>query len=173
MIIGVGHKEHKTNNMEKCVRIYSALENSSLFVFDGDFTLDNIEFDCKNILAGIIVKHGILKMKNCRLIGNGKSSVQQGIMASGDATIYMEKCVIKNFATGIILNDNSSLTFKDSFITNCDKGIEMSKYAKTKFSKSSFNNCYSFAIYLCGSALNTDDEFLQFKNFQELEKYCN
>lgn len=162
----------KSNRLESYSRIYSPVSNSSLLMFDGDFTLENLELDCQNILAGVVVKHGTLTIKNCKFVGNGKSSIQKAVICNANASVRLENCRLENFATGIILSNKSSLTLQDTFTANCNVGVEMSEHSRFECLKSTFTNCSSCAIYICGLLLEeVEDDIVQLQNRVDLEKY--
>lgn len=69
-------------------------ENAFLF-FSGDYTIENVILDCRQVRCGIFIKSGTITLKNCHLIGDRSSSTAIGIFVSG------------NFSLQNILNSNA------------------------------------------------------------------
>lgn len=63
--------------------IVSEEEDSNLLVFNGDYVIENITFDCRNVRLGLWCRSGIITLKNCILIGNRNSSTGNGIVVAG------------------------------------------------------------------------------------------
>lgn len=126
--------------------------------------------DCQNIRTGVLVKHGNITLKNCKLIGNGKSSVQQGILCCGIASINMENCILENFATCITLNNSSSLILKNTTIVNSNVGLEVSESSNIKFENSIFQNCEKSAIFHNGLMLNhIAEKYVTLENIADIK----
>lgn len=59
-------------------------ESDNVFLsFNGDYTIENLILDCRQVRIGIWVKAGTVTFKNCRLIGDHKSSTGVGIAIAG------------------------------------------------------------------------------------------
>lgn len=163
----------KTLNKNNSVVIMSLDEDSSLLIFDGDFTLINIVLDCHNVRTGIIVKNGNVTLKNCRIIGDGKSSTQQGIMCTGNSNIVLEDSCIENFSTGIIVTKKSALTLKNSEVIKCRIGVDISDNSarinlnnKTKIIGSTKCGIYADNLEL----INTDEKQLNLTSLNQLKQ---
>lgn len=64
--------------------IITSDENDTvLMTFNGDYTIENVCFDCRNVRLGIRCRRGTVTLKNCRLIDNSKSSTNNGISIAG------------------------------------------------------------------------------------------
>lgn len=59
-------------------------ESDNVFLsFNGDYTIENVIIDCRQVRIGMWVKAGTVTFKNCRLIGDHKSSTGVGIAIAG------------------------------------------------------------------------------------------
>lgn len=77
-------KDIDSIEIAKQIAIIASEENdSTLLVFNGDYTIDSIVLDCRNVRLGIWCKKGSVTIKNCHLIGEKKSSTGHGIVVAG------------------------------------------------------------------------------------------
>lgn len=81
-------------NPKKDAIIISEEEDSTLLVFNGDYTIENITFDCRNVRLGLWCRSGVITLKNCVLIGNKKSSTGNAIVVAGRNNFLAFKIVI-------------------------------------------------------------------------------
>lgn len=81
--IGIDYSEldtgHKTNAI-----IMSEDNDSTLLVFNGDYTIENVWLDCRNVRRGLWCRRGTITLKNCRIIGDEKSSTGNGVVVAGN-----------------------------------------------------------------------------------------
>lgn len=69
--------------------ILTCEENDIVFLtFNGDYTLENVTLDCRNVRLGIWCKYGTVTLKNCYLIGELNSSTSTGINIAGKITYF-------------------------------------------------------------------------------------
>lgn len=140
-------------------------------MFNGNFTLENLILDCRNITCGIFVKSGHVTIKNCKLLGNGISSTQQGISCSGHSKLTIENSLVENFATGIKLSDQSTLIANKSSINNCSIGIEINDITCVDFLDLHINNSREYGIYYNAVFLDkTEKEYITLDNINDLER---
>ncbi|XP_017476218.1 PREDICTED: SHC SH2 domain-binding protein 1 homolog B [Rhagoletis zephyria] len=130
------------------VVISSSDDDSILFVFDGSFTLENVVMDCRKVRTGIVAKNGTVYIRNCTLIGDGKTSTQQGIICNRGASIILDECTVERFATGIIVMDEAELRLNNSKVINCKIGIDLSTISKSHFNHSKITNSQNNGIYV-------------------------
>ncbi|XP_067621875.1 protein nessun dorma [Eurosta solidaginis] len=124
------------------VIISSSDDESILFVFDGSFVLENIVIDCRNVCSGILIKCGTVCLRNCLIIGDGKTSTQQGIICNTGASVTLEECTVQDFATGITVMDDATLQLNNSKVINCKVGIDLTIHAKSHFNQSKIINSH-------------------------------
>lgn len=129
------------------VTIYSRDDDSSLLTVDGNFKLENIRLDCRNVSHGVIIKKGNVILRNCKFIGNGQSSIQEAIVCYGNCQVTVDRCHFENFATGINISDNVSLLLRRTLISNCNIGIEVSEDGHVKFDETDIERAKKCAIY--------------------------
>lgn len=152
--------------------IVSHDDDSILLVFDGDFTLENIFLDCQNIRTGILIKNGNVLLKNCRLLGDGKSSTQQGIMCCGKSKLSLENCIIEQFSTGITMKENTSLYMLNSELRKCPIALDLNpKISNLIIKSSSITEASKCAVFVEGMCIkNTNAHSLRLKSFEELQQ---
>lgn len=63
--------------------IMSEENDNTLLVFNGDYTIEDVCFDCRNVRLGIWCKNGTVTLKNCLLIGEKSSSTGNGVVVAG------------------------------------------------------------------------------------------
>lgn len=145
-------------------------DESILLIFEGNFKLKNVTLDCSNVRNGIVLKKGNIILDSCILIGDGKSSTQQGIFCHGNSKLLLKNCVIKEFSTGIILKGSSELMMKRSTIKKCSVGIEPSDDSSVALENSFIENCNEFGISWETSLSNFCDSKKKFEDLTELRK---
>lgn len=89
----IGSNEHHNNPngglMTNGQAIIASEEHDNvLLLFNGDYTIENVSFDCRNVRLGIRCRRGTVTLKNCRLIDSSKSSINNGISIAGRLRIY-------------------------------------------------------------------------------------
>lgn len=64
--------------------VLASKESENVFVcFNGDYTIENLILDCRQVRFGVLIKGGIVTLKNCHLIGDRSSSTGIGIFVTG------------------------------------------------------------------------------------------
>lgn len=123
-------------------------EEASAFMFaiDGDFRMENLIIDCRNVKTGFLIKDGKVEIKNCVFKGSKESSVTEGFAISGTAEVTLENCLISNFATGITANEASKVNVLSSVISNCNNGILIDKESLVSMKESTVRNCSDSAV---------------------------
>ncbi|XP_055858410.1 protein nessun dorma [Episyrphus balteatus] len=162
-----------TDTNENEVVIMSLDDDTILLIFDGNFTLNNLTLDCRNIRSGILVKNGKVCLKNCKIIGDGKSSTQQGIMCSGSSELFLEDCVLENFSNGIVASDLTAVTLTNCKINNCRIGIDVGSTSKIHFQHCTISQSKKCGIYFETKSLNNKAEGkkLLLHNLTDLSQY--
>ncbi|KAH8289992.1 hypothetical protein KR018_005074 [Drosophila ironensis] len=155
--------------------VCSSDEDSTLLVIDGDYTLSQLVLDCRHVRRGILLRNGSLTMRGCRLMGDGNSSTQEGIVCMPGASLELKSCVVENFAVGISLRPRSNAELGNVQVNHCITGLELlDKTASLNMqgSKCTFDHC-KLGIMADGVPLGkeTPDKALNMKNFNELQRY--
>ncbi|XP_022231389.2 LOW QUALITY PROTEIN: protein nessun dorma [Drosophila obscura] len=154
--------------------VCSSDEGSTLLVIDGDYTLSRLVLDCRHVRRGILLRNGTLTVHGCRLLGDGNSSTQEGIVCMPNASVEMRSCVIENFAVGISLRPQSSAELGNVQVKNCNTGVELldtTVALNLQGSKCSFDGC-KVGIMADKLALpDKDDKALILKQYSELKRY--
>lgn len=83
-IRGVTYEGNKENmNQMNSATLLSCDDDSILLVFDGDFVLENLLIDCRNVRRGMLMRKGNITLRNCTLLGDPTSTTRQGIVVEG------------------------------------------------------------------------------------------
>ncbi|XP_017095684.2 protein nessun dorma [Drosophila bipectinata] len=155
--------------------VCSSDEDSTLLVISGDYTLSQLVLDCRHVRRGILLRNGTLTMRGCRLMGDGNSSTQEGIVCMPGASVELKSCIVENFAVGISLRPRSSAELGNVQVKSCITGLELlEKTASLNMqgSKCAFDNC-KLGIMADGLPLGggKTDKSLILKQFSELQSY--
>lgn len=154
--------------------ICSSDEDSTLMVIDGDYTLSNLVLDCRHVRRGILLRDGTLSLRNCRMLGDGNSSTQEGIVCMPQAKLELENCVLENFAVGISLRPETSAELSRVTIKKCNTGLELldqTTKLKLRDSSCTFDTC-KLGILADGITLpDNTEKTLALKRFSELQRY--
>uniref|UniRef100_A0A182RC82 Beta_helix domain-containing protein n=1 Tax=Anopheles funestus TaxID=62324 RepID=A0A182RC82_ANOFN len=128
--------------------IVSKNDDSVLLTIDGDFTLENIRLDCSNVRTGVVIKQGNITFRNCCFTGAPRSSNKQGIVIFGNCTITFERCVIKEFSTGIYSNHDCTINLVKTTISHCMTGLETLDQCQILFNSASITDCSQYGLLL-------------------------
>lgn len=136
------------NFTKENVSISSSDEESILFVFERSFNIENVVLDCRNVQTGILVKSGTLRLSNCILVGDGKTSTQQGIICHKGTSVILEKCIVERFATGVTVLNEALLQLQNSKVFSCKTGIDLSVHSKCHFDNSKIIDSLNNGIHV-------------------------
>ncbi|XP_017056692.2 protein nessun dorma [Drosophila ficusphila] len=164
-----------TLDLSKLPVVGSSDEDSTLLVIDGDYTLSQLVLDCRHVRRGILLRHGTLTMRGCRLLGDGNSSTQEGIVCMPGASVELKSCLIENFAVGISMRPRSCAELGNVQLKNCKTGMELLEKTVSlnlQGSKCSFDSC-KVGIMAEGFALGVGktEKVLVLKQFSELQQF--
>uniref|UniRef100_A0A182MRN2 SHC SH2 domain-containing protein n=1 Tax=Anopheles culicifacies TaxID=139723 RepID=A0A182MRN2_9DIPT len=134
--------------IEENPTIVSKNDDSVLLTIDGDFTLENIRLDCANVRTGVVIKKGNITFRNCCFVGDPSSSTKQGIVIFGNCTITFERCVIREFSTGIYSNHDCTINLIDTTISDCMTGLETLDQCQILFRSASIKHCSQYGLLL-------------------------
>lgn len=71
--------------------VLTAVEAENIFLsFNGDYTIENLILDCRQVRFGILIKSGTVTLKNCHLIGDRSSSTGIGIFVAGNFFLHIK-----------------------------------------------------------------------------------
>ncbi|XP_058124090.1 protein nessun dorma [Anopheles ziemanni] len=143
LFIGDFDEASKTNPI-----IASKDDDSVLLTIDGDFTLENIKLDCSNVRTGVVIKKGNVTFRNCCFTGDPSSSTKQGIVIFGNCNITFDRCLIKEFATGIYSNHDCTISLLDTTISHCMTGLEMLDQCRVLFRSTRVLNSAQYGVLL-------------------------
>lgn len=173
--------------------IIATEENDNvLMIFNGDYTIENVCFDCRNVQLGIWCKRGTVTLKNCHLINDSKSSTSRGISIAGiwqsevfyswifskilfyldGAKCILENTIVQDFADGIICAADSSLVLKDSQIKNCEIGLVVNDKTRIENSSSAIINSSTYGIFYKTNVANVfsgEEKKRQFAHLSEIK----
>lgn len=142
-------------------------DESILLMLDGHYKLSNVTLDCSNVRNGIVLKKGNVIIDSCHILGDGKSSTQQGILCNGNSKLLLKNSTVKSFATGIVTKNSSELMIKGSTLKNCRVGIEATDGNTLALENCKFINCYEYGIS-CETSLIKSKQL--FENLSDIEK---
>lgn len=137
---GISSKENTT--------LTSKLDNVMLDFKSGIVLIENVTIKAVTPECAILVRHGQLTLNNCKLIGDGKSSIHQGIIVLNGASLQILNCDISEFNSGIVGNSGSKIEIENSVIHNCNYGLKIFDNCSLKASKVKIENCKEFGICL-------------------------
>lgn len=141
---------------QKRAIIASQDNDNALMVFNGDYTLENVWLDCRNVRLGVWARHGTLTLKNCHLIGDSRSSTNNGIVVGNGATCIVENTTIHNFAMGIVCSKNGRVQLKNASVNGCRIGICFNEDSFVGCEVTSIKNCSEYGVFYEASDLSTE-----------------
>lgn len=130
------------------ITVTSSIEDVMLDFITGDVLIENVTIDAKSAQCGILVRKGTGVLKNCKIIGDGRSSTHQGIIVLEGAEIRMIDCDIDGFHTAIVGNSGSSIVIENCNIHNSVTGIKLFDNCIAKMTKVDVHDCYNYGIFL-------------------------
>ncbi|XP_016924649.3 protein nessun dorma [Drosophila suzukii] len=164
-----------TADLSQLPVVCSSDEDSTLLVIDGDYTLSQLVLDCRHVRRGILLRNGTLTMRGCRLLGDGSSSTQEGIVCMPGASVELKSCIIENFSVGISMRPRSCVELGGVQFKNCKTGLELlDKTASVNLqgSKCSFDSC-TLGIMADGLTMGEEstEKTVILNKFSELQRY--
>jgi hypothetical protein len=182
------HPNKNTLDPNKDAVITSHGDDSILLTFDGDFVLENVVLDCRNVRAGLVIKSGRVKLVNCLILGDDKTGYRQGFVIfgkffgklesadplyinlfSGNSTLELQNCVIRNFLCGIYANKGVKLNIKNSTIEKCFVAIETFEGSSIEMTDVDITDCELVGVVVQTDQL-VDGKMKTFSDFTDLEK---
>lgn len=161
------------DSLSKVPVICSSDEDSTLLVIDGDYTLSHLVLDCRHVRRGILLRDGTLTLRNCRLLGDGRSSTQEAIVCMPQARLEIKDCLLENFAVGISMRSETTAKLSNVIIRKCNTGLELlDQTIKLKLQNNDckFDTC-KLGILADGIKLpNVKEKSLAMKRFSELQR---
>lgn len=142
-------------------------DESILLIFESNFKLRNVTLDCSNVRNGVVLKKGNVLLESCVILGDGKSSTQQGILCNGNSKLLLKNSVVKGFGTGVISKGSSELIIRNSTIENCIVGIEPNDDSILALENCNIRNCYDFGISWETSLIKAKQKFESFSNISK------
>ncbi|XP_017019313.1 protein nessun dorma [Drosophila kikkawai] len=162
-------------DLSKLPVVSSSDEDSTLLVIDGDYAVSQLVLDCRHVRRGILLRHGTLTMSGCRLLGDGNSSTQEGIVCMPGANLELKNCIIEKFAVGISMRPRSGAELGNVQVKNCHTGLELMEKTVSlnmQGSKCSFESC-KLGILADGLAQGQGNskKLVALQQFRELQRY--
>lgn len=153
-------KAIENSQIEKNRAIIASEENDgTLMLFNGDYTLENVWLDCRNVRLGLWARHGTLTLRNCHIIGDAHSSSSNGIVVGDGATCIVENTTIHNFANGILACGKSAkVQLKNVSLFGCRIGICFNENSYVECEATSIQNCSEYGVFYEASDLNTESD---------------
>lgn len=112
------------NDEQDSSRISAGDLGSMLLAVDGNLNMKNLHIDCAKVKTGLLIKGGVVIIKNCFIYGSKDSSVTEAFSISGDSHVIVENCVISGFATAFaVTGREATLSIKNSIIKECNIGV--------------------------------------------------
>ncbi|XP_055617319.1 protein nessun dorma-like [Toxorhynchites rutilus septentrionalis] len=142
------NEEVALNTSQDVTVICSRDDDCTLLSISGDYSFENVMFDCTNVRNGIVVKKGNVFFKNCCFIGDPKPAENKGVIMLGDSSVAFENCLVKNFSTGIYTNQICKIKLSHTVIKNCTNGIEAVQYCRISIDSSKITDCKNYGVML-------------------------
>ncbi|KAK4884679.1 hypothetical protein RN001_000950 [Aquatica leii] len=114
----------------------------------GNIVLENLNVDITIAQCGILVRSGIVVLKNCTIVGDYKSSTQQGAIVLAGGELHMDNCTVQGFFNGIVVNSGGVLSLNNSKITNVKFGLKCYDKSDVKVQSTTFTYCQKYSIFV-------------------------
>nr|XP_023023286.1 protein nessun dorma [Leptinotarsa decemlineata] len=109
----------------KKIILTSTIEDVMLDFKEDTVVLENLTIDTRAAQCGILVRKGRCVLKNCRILGDGKSSTYQGIIVLSGAQLELQSCEISGYSTGIVGNSGSRIDLRNCDVHHMDYGMKV------------------------------------------------
>lgn len=168
-------KMNPDNDTSSYSCLYSTDKTPMLFVIDGDMKFENLVIDCRNVKTGFAVKSGSVMLKNCLIYGleAKESTVSEAFNISGDSSIVLENCTIRNFATAFNLDGSTKIEINNSRIENCSLGMDvLGENVKVSFNSSCIIDFETYGIMRYSEKLdNSVQQVIDVNDENELKRF--
>lgn len=150
--------------------ITSANENI-MFDLSGSVCLENLVVDASSSQCAVLVRSGIVTLKNCSIIGDGLSTTHQGFIVLSGASLELIDCCISGFGTAIVGNSKSNIKIRNCEIYDVNYGFKIHDDCIAEILNSTFHNCKEFAILVeTDRVFYTNNSKEKFGDFSILRK---
>lgn len=126
--------------------IINSINDDIMLDCSNDVLLENVTFNVNATQYGIVVRGGHLTIKNCKIVGEGKSSIHQGIIVLDGSKLEMIDCVVSGFFTTIVGNSGSTISLTNCEISNANIGLKLYEKSNLKVELSRFANCKDYGV---------------------------
>uniref|UniRef100_A0A1B0CA96 Uncharacterized protein n=1 Tax=Lutzomyia longipalpis TaxID=7200 RepID=A0A1B0CA96_LUTLO len=149
--------------------VCSEMQDHFLFVCNGEFTFENILFDCSNVKYGFICQdQAKLTLRNCIIRGNMRQS-ECGIDLKGRGSAILENCLIIDCFYGIGMKSGTKVDLIGTDIVRCEYGIFLEDDCDVTLENSNFRECTNFGIYLENVKCNGEIDEREFSDLADLQ----
>ncbi|VEN43394.1 unnamed protein product, partial [Callosobruchus maculatus] len=94
------------------------------------------------------VRNGKLLLKNCKIIGDGKSSTPEGLIVLSGGEVDLDNCDISGFSEGIVGNSGSTIRMKNCSVSGVHVGMKVFEDCKVHIENTRIENCREYGIVL-------------------------
>ncbi|GAB0098861.1 hypothetical protein DMENIID0001_146650 [Sergentomyia squamirostris] len=151
--------------------ICSEQNDHFLIICNGDFTFENIIFDCTNVKYGFICQdQAKITMKNCVVRGSAKLT-ECGIDLRGSGSVSLVNCLIMDCFYGIGMKGGTKVDLISTDIVQCEYGIFLEKDCDVTLENSNLKNCTNYGIYLEMTSAEGDIEEKEFTDLSQLQSF--
>uniref|UniRef100_A0A1B0D6Z6 Uncharacterized protein n=1 Tax=Phlebotomus papatasi TaxID=29031 RepID=A0A1B0D6Z6_PHLPP len=141
--------------------ICSELQDHFLIICNGEFTFENIVFDCTNVKYGFVCQdQAKLTLKNCVIRGSTK-------LRSGSVTL--NNCLIVDCFYGIGMKSGTTVDLIATDIVRCEYGIFLEEDCDVTLEDSNFKSCTNYGIYLERFKSDVEIEEKEFNEISQLQ----
>lgn len=135
---------------------------SILLAVDGNLNIKNLHIDCTKVKTGLLIKGGVVTIKNCIIQGSKDSSVTEAFSISGDSEVFIENCVVTDFATAFSVSSEAKLLIKNSVIRDCNVGVHVQDSGTLTLERASVISCEENGILKNSSEVSNGFKILDF-----------
>lgn len=129
-------------------------DESVLCAFSGDYTVENLTFDCRNVRTALWIRSGSVTLRNCFLFGDGRSATGIGVRVSNGASVSLENCRIQKFSSGLCCEASARVTISNSVINNCHIGMEFTDETNVNVQSTTITNSHMYGALCKSNHLN-------------------
>ncbi|XP_008215276.1 protein nessun dorma isoform X1 [Nasonia vitripennis] len=119
----------------------------SLLDFSGaEVLLENITVDLRDLQAGILIRKGLVKLTNCRIVVDNQSVIKLGVVVLPGARLIAKNTYFTGLGTCVVVHTSAEAVLSDCTFDDCVEGIQLNNKSKLSASNCSFTNCKEYAI---------------------------
>lgn len=130
--------------------------------------VENVTLDASMSQCAAVIRKGKVTFSNCKIVGDGVSTIHQGIIVLAGAELELINCEMYGFYIALVGNSGSQVTMQNTEIYNVHYGLKIYDNSLVNVHKCTFRNCKDYGVFV--ETENLEEGIHNVGNFEILNK---